>query len=175
VARSRGMRHPVRSAPRITDWGLGPGGTAVTIFTGSGSSFLGGGIISTVGGITVVRIRGLFDCQLVSSTSAGDGYFGAVGIGLVSDSAFQAGIGSVPTPITDQEWDGWLWYNFLSVHESSPDDAGSGASHYRAEIDTKAMRKIDGDVRIYAAMEVVEIGTAVVNCHLDSRTLFKMS
>jgi len=176
VGQLRGRSLPARRSPRrLNDWGLGPGGTVVTTLAASGAQLVGGGIISTVGGITIVRIRGLAEVCLISSTSPGDGFFGALGIGIASSAAFDAGIASLPTPITDAEYDGWLWFNFFSVHESSADEAGSGCSHYSAEIDTKAMRKIDGDIRIYAAVEVVEIGTAIANLHLDSRALFKMS
>ena len=40
-------------------------------------------------------------------------------------------------------------------------------------IDSKAMRKFDADMTIYAVAEATEIGTAVLNMFLDTRMLFK--
>jgi len=163
-----------RGRSRRTEWFVGPGGTGVSTLTTSAASILGSGIITTFGEETVVRTRGLVDCSLISSTSAGDGYFGAVGIGLVSSAAFTAGATAVPTPINEQGWDGWLFHHFFSVHEDSPDGQGSGSAHHRFEIDSKAMRKVQEDETLYAAIEVVEIGTAVMNVFLDTRVLSKL-
>ena len=52
---------------------------------------------------------------LSTGTSALDGYDGAVGLCIVSENAFNAGIASIPTPITDIQWDGWLWYQSFSL------------------------------------------------------------
>ena len=174
MAHSSRFRTQRQSRSRRTEWFAGVGGTGVATFTASSIAILGTGIITNVGEETLVRVRGLFDAFLTSATSPGDGFFGAVGIGLVSSAAFTAGAASVPTPITELGWDGWLWHHFFSVHEDSADAQGSGSSQHRIEIDSKAMRKVEGEMTLYAAAEVVEIGTAVMSVFLNTRFLSKL-
>ena len=141
----------------------------------SGSNFLGSAVqFSTAD--TVIRIRGRFDAFLVSYTSAGDGFQGAVGIGLATLAAVTAGAASVPTPITEQSFDGWLWHSYFGVHGAlAAGSTSTGDTHaFSLEIDSKVMRKVGDEVAIYAILEVVEIGTAVANFFLDSRMLVKL-
>ena len=180
MARRRGS-YPgrPRSSGISRDWDSGPGSTALTQLTGSGSAILGLGIAATVGEITFMRTRGICDLMVQGvPTANGDGYFGAVGIGKTTVIAFtDVGITAIPTPITQVDWDGWLWHSFFSVH--TPDVSGEGgnstAQHQRIEIDSKAMRKVDGSELIYAAIEVVEIGTAILDVFLATRVLLQDS
>ena len=125
--------------------------------------------------LTLVRTRGRFDFSLSSYTSAGDGYQGAVAIGLASLPAFTAGIGSLPTPISEMGWDGWLWHSIVGIHSALA--AGATAvgqiASISLEVDSKAMRKLTDQMVIFAAIEVVELGTASLNVFFDSRMLFK--
>jgi hypothetical protein len=105
-------------------------------------------------------------------TSAGDGYQGAMGIGLASSAAFTAGIGSLPTPITEAAWDGWLWHRFFSVHGGVA-DGSTNAGSYQIEVDSKAMRKVSDEMTIFMAGEFTEIGTALMSVFFDSRMLLK--
>jgi len=49
---------------------------------------------------------------------------------------------------------------------------GPDAEIQRFVVDTKAMRKFPVDMSIYACVELVETGTAVVRVAFDSRALF---
>ena len=160
----------VRAARRLTNWGAGPGGTGAANISTSSAVILGAGITFINAG-TIVRIRGEWECFLSSVTSAGDGFRGALGIGLASSAAFTAGIASLPTPITESNWDGWMWHQFFGVHRGVADI--SAGSYLRGAIDSKAMRKVSDDFTIFAAVEVVEIGTAALDLFLDSRMLLK--
>ena len=141
----------------------------------SQSVFLGSGTIPTLDGLTLVRTRGLLDIFLDGAPSSdGDGYFGAMGIGIVSDAAFAAGITAVPTPITESFWDGWLYHTFLSIHAMDITFGNQAAAHQRVEVDSKAMRKIAVGETLMAVLEVVEIGTATFNVFWDSRSLVKL-
>ena len=121
----------------------------------------------------MVRTRGLFSATLISGTTAGDGFFGAVGIAKVSDQAFTAGIGSMPTPLSESFWDGWLWHSFFDLRVASGATENWEGGITRLVIDSKAMRKFDANEVLYAAFDVVLIGTAAMNVFFDTRLLLK--
>ena len=169
-----GFSRPNRSR-RQTGWEAGVGGTAVAALINDTPIFLGSGVQPQVDGLTLVRTRGLFSIELDVITAAGDGFFGAVGIGICTNAAFAAGIASVPSPIAEQGWDNWLYYQFFSVHGgvNAADDSFSSSS--KIEIDSKAMRKVTADETIFAVLEATETGSAIGNVRLDTRMLFKLA
>ena len=176
MARQRGYTQVGRvRSRRMTDWGVGPGGTGVTTLSASGSSILGAGVTTVAGIVTLVRTRGLFDVFLTAGVSAGDGMTGAVGIGIVSEPAFDAGIASIPTPITEAVWEGWLWHSFFSVHVGAAGGLDNPGASQRIEIDSKAMRKFSVEDTFVAVVELVETGAATAQIRLDTRMLFKQS
>ena len=86
MARRSGF-HPrsQRSSGVARDWGAGVGGTAVATITGNNTQILGSGVQTTGSELTLLRTHGILDMFLTSATSAGDGFFGAFGIGVFSD------------------------------------------------------------------------------------------
>ena len=178
MARSRGFRQvPVRSSPkRLTSWEEGPGGTAALGLSASTIQFLGAALTPTQDGLTQIRLRGRLSWFLTLATSAGDGFQGAFGIGKATAAAVLAGTGSVPTPITEQAWDGWLYWTPISIHGAVVSSTALGnETKQDFEIDTKAMRKLYEEDSIYAMIEIVEIGTATATMFFDSRILFKLA
>ena len=177
MARSRGGTFPRTSvARRKTTWGLGPGGVAATNVTSSSSFFLGSFIVPITLGLTAIRLRGAFSWFLKSATSSGDGFQGAFGVGIATAAAINAGIASVPTPITELDEDMWLYHRIIGVHGNSAAEAEflTGPATERFEVDSKAMRKFADGMGIYACMEVTEIGTGDANIFFDSRVLVKL-
>ena len=184
MARPRGFsrRNLVTRSRRETDWGLGPGSTDATPLAGSGSALLGTGISAAGDKLTVVRIRGELLMYLDLITAATDGFVGAFGIGKASLAAFTAGAASVPTPLTEEQWDGWMYHQYFAlagpiIGTTANNAIGnitglSGA--IRTVIDVKAMRKLDASDVIYAAVEVVEKGTANMEVYFNSRALGKL-
>ena len=179
MARSRftGSTRMVRGPKRLTQWGLGPGGSAGDSVSASSSVILGSGVTFGASG-TVVRIRGNLQVVLASFTSSGHGYHFAMGIGVVTSAAFAAGIASIPTPLTEAAWDGWMYHRFGDVHGSlaagsTSTGQGNGAS-FDTEVDTKAMRKVSDEMTVVAVIELVEVGTAVVDIFFDIRLLLKL-
>jgi hypothetical protein len=90
------------------------------------------------------------------------------------------GVTAVETPITEESWDGWLWHSYFAVKSggiidgtASTDDnqINGGSAVLRLPIDTKAMRKLNQEDVIYAAIEVTESGTSTARVHLNSRSL----
>ena len=168
----RGSFQRGRAPRRLTNWGAGPGGTTAVTVTDSAASLLGAGVTFGSAG-TVVRIRGRFTANLTVFAAIANGYTGAIGIGLASEAAFDVGIGSLPTPLTEEKWDGWLWHTFFNAHAGAS-GASSVSSAFDMEVDTKAMRKVSDEMVIYAAAEVVRSsGAATMQMFLNSRMLIK--
>ncbi len=186
MPRSRGFTPRGRSR-RITSWELGPqsgvDGAPVNIGA-STAALLNGGIVSVADGLTIIRTRGDLNLGLTLSDGVGNGFHGAFGVGMVNENAFTAGVGSVLTPLTDEDWDGWMFHRYFSLfsggaiaaataaQQADQINATSGALHI--EVDSKAMRKFPEHVVMYAAIEVVELGTCAMEFAFNSRTLAKL-
>lgn len=177
MGRSSGFsRSRPRSSGVARSWGVGPGASGLFQLTGTAAILVPGAISTTVSELTVMRLRGLFDIFLEGPTSAdGDGMFGAAGIGVIADTAFDAGIASLPDPLSEIGWDGWLWHSMFSVHQPDVTFGGSPAASQRIVIDSKAMRKFDTEKVLFAVVAAVETGTAVINMRLFTRGLYQDS
>ena len=114
MAHARRFSSQRGSVRRQTTWGQGPGsgstpGSPQTISaTGQTLLTIGSGI--QLEGITLVRTRGEFTAFLTSVDALGSGFHGAIGMCIVSENAFNAGVTAVPHPIADVSWDGWIWF-----------------------------------------------------------------
>ena len=175
MARPRGFsRSPTRSR-RQTAWGFGPGGTGITTFTASGIKIIGAQLVLASGILetTIVRLRGQLEIILQTTGGVGQGFRGAFGIGVVTTAAATIGITAVPSPITELDWDGWMYYTMFGVHHGLA-AVSDGSGHERIDVDTKAMRKFGDEQTLLAVMEVVEIGTADMDVFFDSRMLLKL-
>ena len=167
--------HQGMTARRKTGWEDGPGVLTTSIPISANTAFIvGSGQEFLFDGDTVVRIRGSMLLQLTNVTASGDGFVGAVGIGIVSTPAFAVGATAVPTPITESEWDGWMWHQFLNVTGSADLTDQGPALGQRVEIDSKAMRKVGTEQVIYMAVELTETGTAVAEFVANTRMLLKL-
>ena len=169
-----GRRVPSRRAVvrRRTGWDEGPGSQSPAAITTTGQSFLGLVAVSLQDGLTVARIRGLLSFVQTVTTAAGDGFVGAVGIGITTNDATAIGATAVPGPITEMDWDGWLWHQFFDTRENVASGAAvDGISSLQYAIDSKAMRKLDENMAIFAMIERTEVGTASMSVLLDSRML----
>ena len=175
MARSRSVSFPGRTRRRV-GWDDGTGGVPAQAVTGSTVAFVGNAVSVLTDGTTLVRTRGQLDVFLAGYSAAGDGYQGAFGIGVTTLAAVTVGITAVPTPITEQTWDGWLYWTPISVHggEATAGDKDFGPAHQRTIVDSKAMRKLKEDQSLFAVWEVTEIGTATAHIFWDSRCLYKL-
>ena len=159
---------------RLTSWDEGVGGGSPVVESATITRFLGSALQFDGDGLTLVRTRGEFMANLTAASAAGAGYVGAVGIGLATFAAVTAGIASVPTPITEQGWDGWIWWSPIYCFAGRADEVEGGLANQRLVIDTKGMRKLHEEDALYAAIEVTEVGAASLNVALDTRMLFKL-
>jgi len=187
VARSRGSRFPRSSGAslsRSVAWEVGPQSSANGLplaFTSTSSAV---GIIASalVDSLTLVRLRGYLVAWLSSATAAGDGFSCAIGVGKATSAALAIGVTAIPTPITEDSWDGWLYHKFFGVFSGAgvsgdasvdSDMVNPTSAATRFEIDSKAMRKIDIDEAFFVAFEVVLHGTAQMEIAMNSRMLCK--
>ena len=113
---SRGLSRGRVVPRRRKVWGLGVGGTAVTSLSVTGAQFVGSAVTPTVDDLTLMRTRGMLNLVGLTSDAAGVGFQGAFGIAVATAAAVTAGIASVPTPLTEQAWDGWLYWTPISIH-----------------------------------------------------------
>jgi len=171
---ARSSRGSFRGRPvgrqRKKSWDEGPGSTAATAISTSSATILGSGALAVNDGQTILRTRGLLALTMLTAGSLGDGFFGAFGIGIVTEQAFSIGITAMPAPVAEADWDGWLYHTFVDVRTGL--NPGANASSFqKLMVDSKAMRKINQGETIFAALEVVEVGVATLDAHFDSRVL----
>ena len=164
------------STRRQTSWFQGPQNSAGTQLTGSGSTLLGNGATATEDGLTLVRSRGILTFMLTAATAASDGFHGAFGLAIVTTPAFQAGVASLPSPVTEIDWDGWLYHQFFKAQAPSAFTAnGTGPWVYQFQIDSKAMRKFGEQQTMFGLVEVTEVGTSSMLVSFDTRILIKLT
>jgi len=100
----------------------------------------------------------------------------AVGMGIVTGEAFAAGVASVPSPIGDLDWDGWMYHQFFdvrSVTNTLADGVNAVGASVMLPIDVKSQRILRSDDRLMAVVEgEVEVGAATVRLDADTRILF---
>ena len=163
---------PVRTQRRRSSWEDGPGAGRSSI-SSTTPQFIGAAAAVISDGITLARIRGELYFMLATADAAGSRIFGAVGIGVSATEAVAAGIGSVPTPVTEQDAETWLWWSSFFLESVTDTETVQGSvNSFRIPIDTKAMRKLNVGDTIYAAVEASGVsGTVAATFFLDMRML----
>ena len=176
MARSRGFPSRSRSVSRQVSWEEGPQAVDVTVASSAGKLWTAVAVPTTAG-LTVVRIRGFINVFQLTGTAAGDGFFGAFGIGITTDEAIAAGVASTPSPFEDEGWDGWIWHSYWDtrvITGTVSDGVNAGAVFQRIEIDTKGMRKLKLGMTMFGASDQTESGTASVEYNASTRVLVKL-
>jgi len=175
VARQRGF--PARSrSRRLTAWAEGPESVRQTV-TGNDHLVWTFGVATTQGKVTIVRIRGTWQIRLTTTSAVNAGFHGALGIGLVTTPAFDAGAVSTPGPLTEVDWDGWMWHTFFDVNSITAviaDGVNAFSVVAQGVIDSKAMRLFDEDTTLIGAVEVEEDGTQLAMLSAETRMLVKI-
>jgi len=174
-------RSPIRSKRTVT-WDAGPSSTIVSVTGASKNLFTTGIALNAEAETTIVRTRGEIFMQLDLVTAAGDGFNGAVGLGIVTSDAFGAGTAAVPGPFGDPSWDGWFFHQYWTLRGIAAQSQGADVpinapgGTLRIPIDSKAMRKFKSNETIFGMIEVaVETGTAGLIFRGDTRQLHKLS
>jgi len=191
VANFRGSRSRLssgRSQRRKTSWNIGTQTSAdggLQAITTSVSQLAIGGAVVLAEGTTLVRTRGEFLAYLETTPGTAVGFHGAFGIAVASSPAFTAGIASLPTPLDEESWDGWLYHKYFGIFSGEGIAAATAATQrnqvnpicagVRFDVDSKAMRKLSVDMTIYAAVQVVRLGASgTMEWGFNSRSLLKL-
>ncbi len=108
---------------------------------------------------TIVRTHLQWLCKSDQS-AASESFIGNVGMAVVSDQAVAVGVTAVPTPATDRGSD------LFFLHSAWPGrfdligtDVSQNLTH--RDLDSKAMRKVDGDSDLILTTEAGLIGSGV--------------
>ncbi len=172
---NRGIqRGRLQSRPHRPQWSPGPQG-AFSVGA-SGTTLFATGTQATIGELTFIRTRGVLVLHLSAVAAANEGFSGAAGICVVTENAFDAGVGSVPSPLADIAWDGWFWFQMFSLKSVTgtiADGANANVVSKEYVIDSKAMRKTRQTDVIVGVLEAAETGTATLNAFLNCRVLSK--
>ena len=72
---------------------------------------------------------------------------GAFGLAFVTRVAQTLGVTGLPSPVTDANWDGWFVHQFFNQRFTISTAVGTVNSAFGDgfEVDSKAMRKFDGE------------------------------
>ncbi len=146
MARSRMVHPQIRSqlVRRKTDWAFSMQ-TSSTVSVATAIKVL---LISS-GGLflepfTIIRTRGYF-AVASDQQAATEDQIGCFGVGIVSSVARSQGAASILGPFTDPLWDGWFVYGAFGQRLTVGTNVGLEPNYAtRYEIDSKAMRKVDG-------------------------------
>ena len=143
--------HAVRSRTFKT-W-LGTDAAAHAFATVAASSAVILSSASILEDITILRTRGILSV-MSDQFAATEFQIGAAGIAVVTTAAFTAGIASLPTPVTESSWDGWLWYQSFCQRVVFGTAVGIEPQFVTSyDIDSKAMRKVGPDETIVCIAE----------------------
>jgi len=177
MARQRGF--PLRNrSRRSVGWALGPEASDGTTAATGKVLWTTGVVLSSVVKATIVRIRGQFAAYMNSASVAGSGFKGAVGIGITTTAAFTIGATAIPGPLTELDWDGWMYHRIFDVRTITAtlaDGVNAVGVVDRFEIDSKAMRKFDEDMTLFGMIEVTEQTSAQLEFQADTRLLLKLT
>ncbi len=167
-----------RSHPRrVTTWEQGPIASDVTVQSSTGKLWTSGIFLASQTRATLVRVRGYIHVWQLTATAAGDGFIGAFGLCIVSSEAFAAGVASVPSPLEELGWDGWLWHQMWDIRSLTgtfADGVNAASVSQRIEIDSKSMRIMEDDNVLCGVSDQTESGTATAEFNANTRVLFKL-
>ena len=174
--RSR-FRGPSPGRRRSVTWGGGPNAASLAISSTSKQVWTNGVVLALDSEATLVRIRGMVHVHLLTASAVGDGFIGAVGLGIVTSEAFAIGVTAIPSPLGENDWDGWMWHSFFDVRAITAtiaDGANAMAIDQHIELDSKAMRKFSSNQVLAGVVGVSESGAATMELNAQCRILLKI-
>ena len=158
---------------RATDWSLAISSVAYAAVAGNSKVAVGIFSVAQLAAIspgTLIRSRGRFAIATDNPGVAED-QIGAVGFTFVNAIAGALGVTAIPGPGTDPLWDGWFFHQFFSQRNLVLSAIGVPNLTQGYDIDSKAMRKFDGDHNL--AIMVENTGSTGFVASIQARFLIK--
>ncbi len=130
----------------------------------SSDSTVQGAAVAFTGPGTILRCRGRILVALDESHVLGDKAKLAVGLGITSTDAFNAGAGSMPDPASDVDYP-WLFWDEVHLNATAAaDDQAFGGIVREIMVDSKAMRKVKpGEALSWVVQYADIVGTPVMD------------
>jgi len=152
MARHRSIGREIRQR-RQSDWfSVAWQAATLTVAGGSLTSSLNAAALA-LRPFTIVRTRLLVTIRSDQEIATED-QFAAIGAAVVSDQASAIGVTAVPTPITDLDSDLFFVHQMIANSWQFTTGVGSGQRFASYDVDSKAMRKVNGDQDVVFTMEV---------------------
>ncbi len=170
----RHSRAVSRGARRETEWFSIPWTT--TAMAAGGGTLISVLNAAALGVIPFTVIRTHLVVHITSDqVSADEVQMAAIGMAVVSAQASAAGVGSIPTPLTELSSDLWYVHQMLINDWAFITGAGfDGRAGYQYQIDSKAMRKVeDGEDIVIVGEADLALGSGVV-VRMGGRMLVKL-
>ena len=174
MARNFRSRIPsvVRSQKRLTDWAfISP---FLTTQVGAGGVLIASLNAAALALRPFTIVRSIFELMVVSDQeTVSEIQIGGFGVAVVSDQAVGIGVTAIPTPLTDLGSDLWLAHqvllgNFIGTGNSDTESAN------RYVVDSKAMRKVNGDQDVVIVTEMNSALASGLTIFGAGRMLFKL-
>ena len=174
MARRSVGRTLVRAPKRPTFWEGSTGFTVLTTGTVSTLTVVSEATLENVPSPTLIRVHGEVFSHVTARGAAGDA--AVLGMGMIAQSAaaIAAGVGSMPTPITDIG-SPWLWHR-MQVHDANnaPPNGTDIGANVRTLVDNKSMRKFELNQGLQIVFQNTAIvGTLTLSIVFGLRFLFK--
>jgi len=171
IRRARSVRGG--GSKRETEWiSIAP---TLTVFTAAGGTILNtasAGLL-TKRPFTIIRTH-LTVLMTSDQLAADELQGGALGMCLVSDQAAAIGVTAVPTPVTDQGSDLWYLHQWIMNDFAFVTGVGfDGQAGRLVHIDSKAMRKVNGDQDILLVGELSSVISSGFSFAIAGRMLIK--
>jgi len=172
---ARGRARPIvrGGSRRLTSWfDIAPTRSTLTAAGGSIQNSLTAAELA-LWPFTIIRTHLVVHIES-DQAAASEFQIGAVGMAVVTEQAVAAGVGSVPTPVTDDDSDQffvhqWLMNSFVLASAVGFDDAAGKVY----EIDSKAMRKVSDSDNVVVVAEVDPVTGGGINISIAGRLLIK--
>jgi len=146
--------------------------STATTFTAAGGVLLNSLNAAALALRPFTVIRTYLDGNVVSDQSAGgENQHLAIGLAVVSDQAVAAGVGSVPTPVTERGSDLWLLHQEFAGSGSAVNDGRVG---FQIKADSKAMRRVDEGSDLIVVAELDSVLSDGFVLRLAGRILIKL-
>jgi len=109
--------------------------------------------VPAVTDLTILRTLGAFYANILDAGQVGPVQM-AIGLGLAQSDALAAGVDALPTAMEDADWDGWFYHRYFILESTG---SGGEQAFERFPIDSKAMRRMQGDNGQFFSVQLVNL------------------